>query len=76
MEKYHMPGCHKVKSHDECRKIVHRLCSSYISSVQEINEDSIKFPLLTQTWSGFKLSWLEPYTDHHNYVYKNSLSKD
>jgi len=33
MEKYHMPGCHKVKSHDECRKIVHRLCSSYISSI-------------------------------------------
>jgi len=48
----------------------------HMTSVQEINEDSIKFPLLTQTWSGFELSWLEPYTDYHNYVYKNSLSKD
>ena len=30
----HMSGYHRVKSHDECGKVVHRLCSSYISSVQ------------------------------------------
>jgi len=49
-------------SHDRCGKIVHRPCSSYISSIQEIEEDSIKFSLSTQTWSRFKLPWLEPYT--------------
>ena len=40
---------------------MHRPCSSCISSVQEINEDSIEFSLSTQTWSRFKLSWLEFY---------------
>ena len=52
---------HMMGSHDKCGKIVHRLCSSCISSVQEINKNSIKFSLSTQTWSGFKLFWLEPY---------------
>ena len=42
-------------------KIVHRSCSSCISSVQEIDENSIGFSLSTQTWSRFKLPWLEPY---------------
>ena len=51
-----------TKSHESHRKIVHRPCSSCISSVQEINEDSIKFFLSTQTWSGFKLPWLKSYT--------------
>jgi len=41
--------CHMIKSHEECGKIVHRPCSSCISSVQEINEDSIKFSLSTWT---------------------------
>jgi len=35
----------QMKSHDSHRKVVHRLCNSYISSVQEIHEDSIKFSL-------------------------------
>ena len=35
------------KSHDGYGKIVHRPCSSCISSVQEIEEDSIKFSLST-----------------------------
>jgi len=50
-----------IMSYEECGKIVHRLYSSYISSVQEIKEDSIKFSLSTQTWKGFKLSWLKSY---------------
>jgi len=49
-------------SHDECGKVVHRPCSSYISSVQEINKNSIKFSLSTWTWSRFKSPWLEPYS--------------
>ena len=34
---------HKMKSYDNHEKVVHRLCSSCISSVQEMHEDSIKF---------------------------------
>ena len=34
---------HKIKSHDNCRKVVHRPCSSCISSVQEMHENSIEF---------------------------------
>ena len=30
----HMSGCHNVMSHDKCGKVVHRPCSSCISSVQ------------------------------------------
>jgi len=52
-----------TKSHKECGKIVHRPCSSCISSVQEINKDSIEFSLSTWTWRGFKLSWLKSYTN-------------
>ena len=29
----HISGCHKVTSHDKYGKVVHRPCSSYISSV-------------------------------------------
>jgi len=51
--KYHMTNVihhsYTVKSHDECRKIVHRPCSSFISSIQELNKDSIEFSLLTWT---------------------------
>jgi len=42
-------------SHDVCGKIVHRLYSNCISSIQEI-KDSIKFSLSTWTCSKFKLS--------------------
>jgi len=58
----HMMECHMIKSHEECEKIVHRPCSSCISSVQEINKDFIKFSLSTWTWSGFKLSQPKSYT--------------
>jgi len=30
-----------IGSHNKCGKIVHRLCSSCISSIQEIDKDSI-----------------------------------
>jgi len=46
--KYHITSA--IQSHEECGKIVHRLYSSCISSVQEINKNSIKFSLLTWTW--------------------------
>jgi len=36
-------------SHDKCGKVVHRPCSSCISSVQELNRNSIEFFLSTQT---------------------------
>jgi len=45
-----------VESHDKCGKVVYRLCSSCISSVQELNKNSIEFSLLTQTRSAIKLS--------------------
>ena len=32
----HISGCHKVMSHDKCGKVVHRLYSSCISSVQNL----------------------------------------
>jgi len=61
----YMMGSHKVmshdKSHDNCRKIVHRPCSRCISSVQEIEQDSIKFSLSTWTWRVIKLSRLSHY---------------
>jgi len=48
MEKCHMTGCHKMMSHkwshmNEYRKIAHRLCNSCISSIQELNKNSIEF---------------------------------
>jgi len=33
-------------SHDKCGKVVHRPCSSCISSIGKSNRDSIKFSLL------------------------------
>ena len=47
---------HMTKSHEKCGKIVHRPCSSCISSVQEINENFIEFFLSTWTWGVIKLS--------------------
>jgi len=40
---------HIIKSHDNHGKIVHRSYSSCISSIQEIDKNSIKFFLSTQT---------------------------
>ena len=42
--------------HDKCGKVVHRLYSRCISSVQKLNENSIEFSLSTQTRSGSKAS--------------------
>jgi len=39
---------HIIGSYDEYRKIVYRLCNTCISSIQELNENSIKFFLSTQ----------------------------
>jgi len=47
---------HITKSYEEYGKIVHRPYSSCISSVQEINENSIEFSLSTQTWRVIKSS--------------------
>jgi len=38
---------HRMKSHDNCGKVVHRPCSNCISSVQKMHEDSIEFFLLS-----------------------------
>jgi len=62
---------HKMKSHDNCGKVVHRLCSNCISSVQEIHEDSIKFSLSStdkgavgfMRFSSGPLALLEPSTN-------------
>ena len=32
----HMTGSHSVISHDKCGKVVHRLCSSCISSIENL----------------------------------------
>ena len=38
--------CHtKMKSHDNCGKVMHRPYSNCISNVQEIYKDSIEFSL-------------------------------
>jgi len=37
--------CYCVTSHENHRKVVHRPCSSYISSIQEIHENFIEFSL-------------------------------
>jgi len=34
---------HRMKSHNNCGKVVHRPCSNCISSVQEIYENFIEF---------------------------------
>jgi len=40
--------CHtRMKSHDNHGKVVYRLCSSCISSIQEMHKDSIEFFLLS-----------------------------
>ena len=41
----HSVMSHKMKSCDNCGKVVHRPCSSCISSVQEMYENSIEFSL-------------------------------
>jgi len=54
---------HMTKSHEEHGKIVHRPYSSCISSIQEINKDSIEFFLSTWTWRVIKLSRLSHYSE-------------
>ena len=51
--------CHNVTSHDRHGKVVHRLCSSCISSVRKSNRNSIEFSLLIaeQRTIGFILAW-------------------
>ena len=44
-DRCHSVMSHKMKSHNNCGKVVHRLYSSCISSVQEMHEDSIEFSL-------------------------------
>ena len=69
---YTRKECRKVShdnSHDKYGKIVHKPCGSCISSIQEIEEDSIKFSLSTQTQSRFKLSWLESYKYNFSLFY-------
>jgi len=41
----HSVMSHKMKSHDNHGKVVHKPCSNCISSVQEKHEDSIEFSL-------------------------------
>ena len=55
-------SCHMTKSHEECGKIMDRPYSSCISSVQEMNEDSIEFFLSTWTWRVIKFSGLSHYS--------------
>ena len=51
-------GCHSVMSHEKCGNIAHRPCSSCISSIQEMNKNSIKFFLSTWTRVGLScLGW-------------------
>ena len=60
--KYHMTMSQsQSQSHDEHGKIVHRPYGSYISSIQNLNKNSIKFSLSTQTWNGLKSSWPKSY---------------
>jgi len=49
------------RSHNKCGKVVHRPCSSCISSIQKNNGNSIEFFLLTQTWRVIKSSRLSYY---------------
>jgi len=49
-------SCYVTKSHEECGKVAHRPGSSCISSIQEINKDSIEFSLSTWTWRVIELS--------------------
>ena len=46
-DKCHSVMSHRMKSHDNCGKVVHRPCSNCISSVQKMHEDSIEFFLLS-----------------------------
>jgi len=43
----HMTGSHRshhMMSHDGCGKVVYRLCSSYISSIENLIETLSSFP--------------------------------
>jgi len=44
-DRCHSVISHKMESHDNHGKVVHRPCSHCISSIQEIHEDFIEFSL-------------------------------
>ena len=50
---------HHMMSHDKCGKVVHRPCSSCISSIGKSNRDSIEFSLsiAEQRAVGFIPAW-------------------
>jgi len=57
---YHMLGCHSVTLHDEYRKVVYRLYSSYISNIQNLIETLLSSPYLSQMatyW--FVIGWFD-----------------
>ena len=39
----HMIGSHSITSHDKCGKVVHRPCSSCISSIENLIGTSLSF---------------------------------
>jgi len=53
---------------NEHGKIVHRPCSSCISSVQELNKNSIEFFLSTQTWSTVELFQAKSLQEQSNLI--------
>jgi len=57
--KYHITWHHNDGSHDRHRKVVHRPCSSCISSIEKSNGNSIEFSLsiTEQRAVGFILAW-------------------
>ena len=57
--KCHKSQSHHMMSHDKCGKVVHRPCSSCISSVGKSNRDSIEFSLsiTEQRAVGFIPAW-------------------
>jgi len=40
MSQVSLSHSHMVMSHDECGKVMHRPCSSYISSIENLTETS------------------------------------
>ena len=62
-----MLGCHSVMSHDKCRKVVHRPCSSCISSIQ----NSIGTLLSSSCQLGLGV-WLS-YLRLSHYIYSNQM---
>jgi len=77
-------SCHKyqshiVTSHDECEKIVHRPCSSCISSIQKIMETLLSSPCqlgLREWLSRLRLShYKDTKLDAQTYVWETKYGK-